>query len=342
MGVMDIQIRGGDNLPVRQFKLQDMVENPSIIMIAKRGSGKSWIVRAIMMHFNKIPCGIVIAPTDRMNSFYNDFFPDTYIHYQYQSIIISKILDRQTQMIDKQQAKKSKGINIDVRTFIIMDDCLGDKKSWVRDAPILELLFNGRHYQIMYILTMQFALGITPELRTNFDYIFLLKADFISEQRKLFDHYAGMFPNFDSFRQVFNELTAEFGAMVIDNRRKASNPLERLFWYRAPNLSNTKCMIGGKQFRKFHECNYDKDWRKKQNNYDFVQWTNDVKKNRGVIRVEKEEVDENGNIIDKKKQSTQNFMKNHKFNNDSFNGYNNNDNYASYNKSYNNGGFRKF
>ena len=334
---MDIQIRGGDNLPVRQFKLQDMVENPSIIMIAKRGSGKSWIVRAIMMHFNKIPCGIVIAPTDRMNSFYNDFFPDTYIHYQYKSIIISKILDRQTQMIDKQQAKKSKGVHIDVRTCIIMDDCLGDKKSWVRDAPILELLFNGRHYQIMYILTMQFALGITPELRTNFDYIFLLKADFISEQRKLFDHYAGMFPNFDSFRQVFNELTAEFGAMVIDNRRKAANPLERLFWYRAPNLSNTKCMIGGKQFRKFHEYNYDKDWRRKQNNYDFVQWTNDVKKNKGIIRVEKEEVDENGNIIDKKKQSTQNFMKHHRNNNDN----NDNDNYNAYNTN-NYGSYHRF
>jgi len=311
MGVMDVQMRGGDNLPVRQFKLQDMVENPSIVMIAKRGSGKSWVTKAIMMHFNSIPCGIVIAPTDRMNSFYNDFFPDSYIHYQYQSKIITKILDRQTQMIDKQQAKKKQGKNLDVRTFIIMDDCLGDKKSWVRDAPILELLFNGRHYQIMYILTMQFPLGITPELRSNFDYIFLLKEDFISNQKKLFDHYAGMFPNFDSFRQVFSALTADFGCMVIDNRRKASNPLERLFWYKAPDLANQKCMMGGKQFRMYHEYNYDKDWRKRNTNYDFVAWSNDVKKNKSAIHVELEEVDDNGNIIDKKKQSTQKFIKAH-------------------------------
>jgi len=161
----------------------------------------------------------------------------------------------------------------------------------------------------MYILTMQFALGITPELRSNFDYIFLLKAEFMSEQKKLFDHYAGMFPNFDSFRQVFNELTANFGCMVIDNKRKASNPLERLFWYRAPDLSNENKLFGGKQFRKFHECNYDKDWRKKKSSYDFLAWSNDIKKNKGVIRVEKEEVDENGNVIDKKKQSTMNFVK---------------------------------
>ncbi len=325
---MDIQMRGGDSLPVRQFKMQDMVENPSIIMIAKRGSGKSWVTKAIMMHFNSIPCGVVIAPTDRMNSFYNDFFPDTYIHYEYKSQLIVKILDRQTQMIDKQQLKKKQGKNIDVRTFIIMDDCLGDKKSWVRDRPILELLFNGRHYQIMYILTMQFALGITPELRSNFDYIFLLKAEFMSEQKKLFDHYAGMFPNFDSFRQVFNELTANFGCMVIDNRRKASNPLERLFWYRAPDMSGKQKLMGGKQFRKFHECNYDKDWKRKKSNYDFVAWSNDVKKNKSVIRVEKEEVDENGNVVDKKKQSTQNFIKQHNQHN------NYSQNYGSYDMSH--------
>ena len=214
-------------------------------------------------------------------------------------------------MIDKQQAKKQIGKKLDVRTFIIMDDCLGDKKSWVRDAPILELLFNGRHYQIMYILTMQFPLGITPELRSNFDYIFLLKEDFISNQKKIFDHYAGMFPNFNTFRQVFYELTADFGCMVIDNRRKASNPLERLFWYKAPDLEGRSSVIGNKQFRKFHEYNYDKDWRKKNNNYNYNALSNDVCKNKGAINIEKEEIDENGHIIDKKKQSTINFIKSH-------------------------------
>ena len=72
--IKDIEMRDGNKLPVRQFKLSDMVENPAIIMIAKRGSGKSWVVRAIMHHFRSIPCGIIIAPTDRMNPFYNIFF----------------------------------------------------------------------------------------------------------------------------------------------------------------------------------------------------------------------------------------------------------------------------
>ena len=34
---------------------------------------------------------------------------------------------------------------------------------------------NGRHYKILFILTMQYALGIPPNLRTNIDYVFILR-----------------------------------------------------------------------------------------------------------------------------------------------------------------------
>ena len=62
-----------------------LVENPAIVMIAKRASGKSWVCRAILKHFRDIPVGIIIAPTERMANppFYSAFFPDSYIHYDY-------------------------------------------------------------------------------------------------------------------------------------------------------------------------------------------------------------------------------------------------------------------
>jgi hypothetical protein len=316
--IKDIEMRDGNKLPIRQFKLTDMVENPAIIMIAKRGSGKSWIVRSIMHHFRSIPCGMIIAPTDRMNPFYNVFFPDTYIHYAYKSQIIEKLLLRQTEIIEKAKIRKNRGKRpIDARAYIVMDDCMSTKGTWMRDQPIQTLLFEGRHYQIMYILTMQFPLGITPELRTNFDYIFLLKEEYISNQKKLFDHYAGMFPNLDSFRQVFASLIQDNGSMVIDNRRKAQNSLERIFWYRAPDLTGVKVNMGCSQFRKFHENNYNKDWRLGKKNFDFGSFCNNIKKSKGVIEVAKQEVDDDGNVINQKEKSLKKFIKNHKDNNSS-------------------------
>ena len=311
MGIKDIELRDGNKLPIRQFKLEKMVENPAIVMIAKRGSGKSWVVRAILHNFRSIPCGIIIAPTDRMNSFYNDFFPDSYIHYEYKSDIMTKLLQRQTEMIEKKKKKLQMGKKLDARTYCIMDDCLSSKGTWMRDKPIQELLYNGRHYEIMYILTMQYPLGITPELRSNFDYIFLLKEEYISNQKKLFDHYAGMFPNFDSFRQVFSSLVCDYGCMVIDNRRDVNNSLERIFWYKAPDLRNLQVKMGCVQFRKYHDNNYNKNWRSQSGIFNYNSWVEEMKKKKRTIEVEKEEIDERGNVVNKKMKSLENYKKVH-------------------------------
>jgi hypothetical protein len=161
---------------------------------------------------------------------------------------------------------------------------------------------------------MQYPLGISPELRTNFDYIFLLKEEYISNQKKLFDHYAGMFPNLDAFRQVFNILVQDNGSMVIDNRRKAQNSLERLFWFRAQDLTGVKVKMGCNQFRKYHDNNYDENWRTKKKDFDFGSWCTNMKKSKSTIEVEKEEVDDRGNVINKKEKSLEKFNKNYKKN----------------------------
>lgn len=249
------------NCPISEFSLDSMVEHCALIMIAKRGSGKSWVVRAVLQHFSKtVPVGIVIAPTDRMNGFYSAFVPDIYIYYEFKADTIERILERQKDIIRRAKEKAKFGKIINTKAFIVMDDCLSSKGEWAKNPAISELLFNGRHYHIMYILTMQFPLGIKPELRCNFDYVFLLADDGVSNQKRIFDHYAGMFPNFEAFRQVFVQLTADFGCMVIVNRGVRNNFLEKVFFYKAPDFSHEKNLIGSGQYKKFHYDNFNKDW----------------------------------------------------------------------------------
>jgi hypothetical protein len=57
-------------------------------MIAPSGSGKSWIVRNILYEMKDIPCGTVIAPTDKMNKFFDEFLPSAFIHHDYKHDII--------------------------------------------------------------------------------------------------------------------------------------------------------------------------------------------------------------------------------------------------------------
>jgi hypothetical protein len=287
MTIKDVNLNANEKLPISEFKLELMCPNPSIVMIAKRRSGKSVVCKEILKHYKDIPVGLIIAPTDRMNCFYGNFFPDSYIHYGYRSDIIEKILCRQDAMIEKKQKKMAEGKKVDARAFIVMDDCLSKKGTWMKDQPITELLFNGRHYEIMYILTMQYPLGITPELRGNFDYIFLLAEDFVSNLKRIYDHYAGMFPDFNSFRQVLAQLTENYGCMVISNQGARRTFLEKVFWYRAKHNETENVTIGCKQFHRFHKNNYDANWRSKNKIFSIDEYFNKHKKDKLNLKIEK-------------------------------------------------------
>jgi hypothetical protein len=275
----------GSALKIKQFKMKNLKDNAAIAMIAKRGSGKSWICRDIIKRKSDIPGGMIISPTDKMSTFYSNFFPDLYIHYEFDTSLIEQLLYRQEIIIEKAKEKKQKGKKLDPRAFLLMDDCMSKKANWVKEESISEIFMNGRHYKLTYMLTMQYSLGISPELRSNFDYIFLLGEDFISNQKRIYEHYAGMFPTFNSFQIVFNKLTENYSCMVIDNKAKSKKLTDKIFWYKSKNIPND-FKIGCSQFRTYHHNNYNNMWKKKKPIFDI----NDLirkKRNTKNFQVEK-------------------------------------------------------
>lgn len=250
-------------LDFKKFDINSIQNNSSICMIAKRNSGKSWLVRDIIYQKRDIPAFVVIAPTDKLNGFYDKFIPSSFIHYEYNTNILDKIFSRQEKIIQKNKERLKEGKEpIDPRILLVMDDCLASKSSWSKDKNIYELLQNGRHYQITYILTMQYSLGIQPELRSNFDFIFLLGEDFITNQKRLYDHYAGMFDNFEMFKKVFLNITDDYGSMVLNSQVKSKEITDKVFWYKAEK--NESFMVGSKYYKKYHKKNYNENWKSKQ------------------------------------------------------------------------------
>lgn len=242
--------------------------NPRIAIIAKSGSGKSVVIRALMHEFYKagIPAGTVIAPTDRMTKFYQDFAPRSFIYHDYDGSIIARFMKRQSMMIEKNNERIKKGKKgKDVRAYLIMDDCMSTKHLWLKDPLILSIFNEGRHYQIApFILTMQYSIGIQPELRQNFDFVFMLGEDIMSSKKKLYEHYAGIFPKFELFDQVFSQVTDNYGCLVLNNRLRSSDIKKKVFWYKA-NEKLPKFMLGCKKVLKYDYKNYDENHEKKQN-----------------------------------------------------------------------------
>jgi hypothetical protein len=129
--------------------------------------------------------------------------------------------------------------DIDNRAFLIMDDCLYDN-DWKKDKIIREIFLNGRHWGIMFLLSMQYAIGITPILRSNIDWVFILRENIVNNRKKLYDNYAGMFPSFDMFCQTMDACTENFECLVIHNASKSNKIEDQVFWYKADNHNDFK------------------------------------------------------------------------------------------------------
>jgi hypothetical protein len=222
-------------------------KGPVIVMIGRRDTGKSFLVRDLLFHHQDIPIGTVISGTEAGNGFYSAHVPKLFIHEEYNTVLIENVLRRQKAVL-KQMNKEKEQFNrtsIDPRTFVILDDCLYDQ-SWTKDKMMRLLFMNGRHWKIMLIITMQYPLGIPPNLRTNIDYVFILREPYLTNRKRIWENYASMFPTLESFCSVMDQTTEHYECLVINNNAKSNKLNDQIFWYKAENRPNFK--LGSKEF----------------------------------------------------------------------------------------------
>lgn len=229
--------------------LKDENKGPVIVLIGRRDTGKSYLVRDLLYHHRDIPIGTVISGTEAGNGFYASHVPKLFIHDEYSSGIIENILKRQKSVMKEvqKQIQMYKTCKIDPRSFVILDDCLYDS-TWTRDKLMRLLFMNGRHWKVLLVITMQYPLGCPPTLRTNIDFVFILREPYISNRKRIYDNYAGMFPTFESFCQVMDQCTENYECLVIDNNVKSNKLNEQIFWYKADSTIRHDFKLGAKEF----------------------------------------------------------------------------------------------
>jgi len=241
------------NLELKKFDMKNISfrpeknQGPVIVLIGRRDTGKSYLVRDLLYHHQDIPIGTVISGTEAGNGFYGTMVPKLFIHDEYNSAIIENILKRQ-KIVMKQMKKETEAYgrsSIDPRAFVILDDCLYDN-SWAREKLMRLLFMNGRHWKIMLVITMQYPLGVPPNLRTNIDYTFILREPYLTNRKRIYENYAGMFPTFESFCQVMDQCTENYECLVISNNAKSNKLDDQIFWYKATGHNDFK--LGAKEF----------------------------------------------------------------------------------------------
>jgi hypothetical protein len=228
-------------LELKKFDISKLRDDSVVLFIGARNTGKTVALMDTLRYHTGIPIGVVISGTESANHNFEQVMPKFLIYDEYEPPIIEKFVDRQKKICAQVDAEKRKygRTDLDPRAFLILDDCLYDK-SWVNDKKIREIFLNGRHFKIFLCITMQFPLGIPPHLRANVDYVFIMRNNMVKERERLYQHYAGMFPNFNTFASVMSQCTENYECLVIDKKSQSNALVDQVFWYKADMNRNYK------------------------------------------------------------------------------------------------------
>ena len=207
-------ILNDQTLNIKKFEFDNTLENNIFTVIGKRKTGKTSLCMDLVKNIKNIknnPYEIIITNKDELLC----------------EEILKNLIDRQYTMY-----KNGKFKDAEAQTIVLLDDCIINNKMNHPKSSFFQLLINGRHYKNTTIFTMQYPVILKPELRVNYDYIFLLADDNIQNIKKIYDTFGGFFKTFEEFKTVFLELTKDFSAMVIVNNGNYGDITKKIFWYK--------------------------------------------------------------------------------------------------------------
>jgi hypothetical protein len=211
---------------LKRFDPRKIDDVSTCIFIGRRRSGKSTLVTDILYHKRHLPLGVIMSGTEEGNHHYKKFIPDLFIHGDFNKEAIERIIDRQKNMLQKNPKVSP--------VFLLLDDLMFDR-TYMRQTCIRQLFFNGRHWKILFMVTMQDCLGLDSTLRGQGDYIFVLKTDAsLNNLKRLYDHFfGGVVGTFKMFKKLYDSCTENYECLVIDNTSISNKLEDRIFYYKA-------------------------------------------------------------------------------------------------------------
>ena len=181
--------------------------NKALIVIAKRNSGKSELIKYLIkdsIHNNEFNKIFVISSTNSINHFYNDIVPENCIFEKYGEDWTNKLIDT---MSDKNKGKTSQSQH-PYNVILILDDMASDI-SLHHSKSIKKLYSRGRHSFISIIVVGQMLHHVSPLMRNNSDYILSGQLN-ASNIDLLFDEYRASIIDKTEFIKMYKRLTTEY------------------------------------------------------------------------------------------------------------------------------------
>ena len=221
-----------------------------LVVVGKPGVGKSTLIKALLYSKKHMfPVGMVMSGSEDSNHAYEEFIPGTFIFNEYDEDKIRNFIKRQKLAI--QHIANPWGV-------MILDDCTDDPR--VFNKPLQQALYKkGRHWKLLYILSLQYAMDVKPSIRTNVDGVFIFREPLLKNRRSLYENYASIIPDFTIFCEMMDQLTDDYCCMYIHNATSTNEWTDCVFWWKAPFVPKD-WKFGCPELWEFHHARYNKNY----------------------------------------------------------------------------------
>lgn len=239
-GVMDVTIR--------RFDMTKMDDRRVVMVIGKRNTGKSVLMKDILYHKRHIPVGMVMSGTEEGNGWYSSWVPDCFIYNDFDKAAVEKFINRQRRLCKAGKPQPA---------FLCLDDCMFDKRV-MREKCIRQIFMNSRHWGVFFCTSSQYVADAGPEIRTNCDYVFVLRENIHQNRERLWKMFFGVFPTFQSFCDAMDACTENYGCLVLDNTSRSNKIDDCVFWYKAKVREGFR--MGSPLFWHYHSKHYNPNY----------------------------------------------------------------------------------
>lgn len=221
-----------------------------IVVIGKPGTGKTTLITSLLYEKSHIfPSALIVSGTEDSNHHYGKIFPPVFVYNKYSKSKIEDFVKRQK--ISKQHLENPWSV-------LLLDDCTDDPR--IFNDPLFQGLYkNGRHYAMLFILSLQYCKDIKPVIRTNIDGTFILRETNLKNRKALWENYAGIIPDFKMFCDILDQITDNYTALYIHNATMSNKLEDCIFWYKAKPIPND-FKFGSEDFWNFSNDRYNKNY----------------------------------------------------------------------------------
>jgi len=211
-------------IKIRKFLIDEMKADRTILIVGKRGTGKSTLLKDLLYHIRKrVDVGFGMTPTLDTARMLEECLPRSHIYNDYSLDTVKNILGNMKAL---EKARKVR------HAMLALDDCMYDK-TVMKTKEMREIHMNGRHFHLMFINCMQYVMDMGPDLRSQIDYLFSLKENIISNRQKMHKYFFGMFNKYEEFSMVMDKCTNNHECLVLDNTHPENNIEDSIFYYKA-------------------------------------------------------------------------------------------------------------